>query len=105
MSAMAALNDMKSKVSAETLQLLDSFPEPKILLDAQYRILAANAAYRQEFGADRDVVGRYCYELSHHYDKPCDQAGENCPLRDCMGSGHPSRVLHVHLATADATTD
>lgn len=87
-------------ISTETLNLLDSFPEPKILLDGQYRIVAANAAYRQEFGADRDVVGRYCYELSHHYDKPCDQAGENCPLRDCMESGHPNRVLHVHHTSA-----
>jgi PAS domain-containing protein len=82
------------------MDLLDSFPEPKILLDGEYRIVAANAAYRQEFGADRDVVGRYCYELSHHYDKPCDQAGENCPLRDCMDSGHPSRMLHVHHTSA-----
>jgi transcriptional regulator with PAS, ATPase and Fis domain len=100
MSAMTALNDMKSKVSAETLQLLDSFPEPKILLDAQYRILAANAAYRREFSAGKKVEGRYCYQLSHHYDKPCDQAGENCPLRETMASGEPSRVLHVHHTSA-----
>ncbi|HZW24027.1 MAG TPA: sigma 54-interacting transcriptional regulator [Gallionella sp.] len=98
---MTAISDTSSAaLPAETLALLDSFAEPKILLDGQYRIVAANAAYRQEFGADRDVVGRYCYELSHHYDKPCDQAGENCPLRDSMESGHPSRVLHVHHTSA-----
>jgi transcriptional regulator with PAS, ATPase and Fis domain len=87
-------------ISTETLDLLNSFSEPRILLDGQYRIVAANAAYRQEFGAGRDVVGRTCYELSHRYDQPCDQAGENCPLRDCMESGHPSRVLHVHHTPA-----
>ncbi len=87
-------------IPAGTLDLLNSFSEPKILLDGQYRIVAANAAYLREFGADTDVVGRFCYELSHHYDKPCDQAGETCPLRDCMENGLPNRVLHVHHTSA-----
>ncbi|MDD5059372.1 MAG: sigma 54-interacting transcriptional regulator [Sideroxydans sp.] len=87
-------------IPAETLQLLDSFPEPKILLDGQYRVIAANAAYQREFGGAQPVVGRFCYELSHHYDKPCDQAGETCPLRGAMESGEPNRVLHVHHTSA-----
>ena len=85
-----------SKIPPETLRLLDSFPEPKILLDKQYRIIAANAAYLREFGTKQKILGRFCYELSHRYDKPCDQAGENCPLRDSMVTGEPNRVLHVH---------
>lgn len=89
-----------AKPPIELVTLLDSFPEPKILLDEHYRILAANAAYRREFGAKRKIDGRFCYELSHHYDKPCDQAGENCPLRDSMESGEPRRVLHVHHTSA-----
>jgi len=103
MPAMTATHDTsltQSKVSAEMHSLLDSFPEPKILLDSNYRIIAANAAYRREFGPDRKIEGRFCYELSHHYDKPCDQAGENCPLRDSMESGEPNRVLHVHHTSA-----
>jgi transcriptional regulator with PAS, ATPase and Fis domain len=89
-----------SIVSTETRRLLDSFPEPKILLDGQYRIIAANAAYQREFGHSQEIVGRYCYELSHHFDKPCDQAGESCPLRDSIESGEPKRVLHVHHTSA-----
>jgi two-component system, NtrC family, response regulator HydG len=96
---MTAINDNKSSLSKmpeETLRLLDSFPEPKILLDKRYHIIAANAAYQREFGSGRKIEGRLCYELSHHYDKPCDQSGENCPLRGAMESGEPNRVLHVH---------
>ena len=103
MTAMTASNDIKSpqsKVPAEILNLLDSFPDPKILLDGHYRIIAANAAYRREFGPNRKIEGHFCYELSHHYDKPCDQAGESCPLRDSMESGDPNRVLHVHHTSA-----
>jgi transcriptional regulator with PAS, ATPase and Fis domain len=99
MTAMTATINAKSgrfKLPAETLHLLDSFPEPKILLDTQYRIIAANTAYRREFGSSQKIEGKLCYELSHHYDKPCDQSGENCPLRGAMESGEPNRVLHVH---------
>ncbi|MBI5889413.1 MAG: sigma 54-interacting transcriptional regulator [Nitrosomonadales bacterium] len=87
---------VQPEIPANLLNLLDSFPDPKILLDGQYRIIAANAAYQREFGPQRKIEGKFCYELSHHYDKPCDQVGENCPLRDSIESGEPNRVLHVH---------
>jgi transcriptional regulator with PAS, ATPase and Fis domain len=87
---------MTPKIPADLISLLDSFPDPKILLDSSYRIIAANAAYRREYGQGQQIEGQYCYALSHHYDKPCDQAGENCPLRASIESGEPSRVLHVH---------
>jgi transcriptional regulator with PAS, ATPase and Fis domain len=96
MTALNDINSLVSKIPEETLRLLDSFPEPKILLDKRYRIIAANAAYHREFGSKQKIQGRFCYELSHHYDKPCDQAGETCPLRDSMKTGEPNRVLHVH---------
>jgi transcriptional regulator with PAS, ATPase and Fis domain len=91
---------MPAPIPADLLNLLDSFPDPKVLLDSDYRILAANAAYRREFAQGAAIEGEHCYTLSHHYDKPCDQAGENCPLRASMESGEPSRVLHVHHTPA-----
>lgn len=91
---------LDANIPVELVSLLNSFPEPRILLDARYRILAANAAYRREFGTRRKIVGNFCYALSHHYDKPCDQAGENCPLRDAMENGEISRVFHVHHTSA-----
>lgn len=89
-----------SNVPAELRSYMDSFADPKILLDERYRIIAANDAYRREFADGREVEGRFCYALSHHYDQPCDQAGEYCPLRDCMQNGTPQRVLHVHFTPA-----
>jgi two-component system response regulator HydG len=100
MSAKTNVKLAQARVPADLLNLLDSFPDPKILLDGKYRIIAANAAYRREFGDSLKIEGQFCYALSHHYDKPCDQAGENCPLRDSMESGEPNRVLHVHHTSA-----
>lgn len=81
----------------ELVSFLDSLSEPHILFDRQYRIVAANAAYRQQFGPmGGSVVGRTCYEVSHHFQVPCDQAGESCPLSRAQASGQRERVLHLH---------
>jgi len=80
----------------ELMSYLEGLPEPHILFDKQYRILAANAAYRRQFSPERSVVGRTCYEVSHHFNVPCDQAGESCPLVKSRESGQRERVLHLH---------
>lgn len=84
------------KPFAELTSFLDEQAEPYILLDDHYRILAANAAYRRAFSPNQSVVGRMCYEVSHHYSSPCDQNGETCPLARARGSGQRERVLHLH---------
>ena len=80
----------------ELLSYLESLPEPHIVLDRQYRITAANTAYRTQFSPGISVVGRTCYEVSHHFSVPCDQAGESCPLARARESGQRERVLHLH---------
>jgi DNA-binding NtrC family response regulator len=84
----------------ELVSFIDSLPEPHILCDRDYRILAANKAYRSKCAENSDVVGRTCYEVSHHYNVPCDQAGESCPLSQSLESGQRERVLHLHHTPA-----
>jgi DNA-binding NtrC family response regulator len=84
------------KLLPELTSYMEGLPEPHILFDSQYRILAANAAYREQFSPGRSVVGRTCYEVSHHFTVPCDRAGESCPLARSRESGQRERVLHLH---------
>jgi DNA-binding NtrC family response regulator len=81
-------------LSPELLGLLDSHDEPAVLLDPDYRILAANSAYRRVYG--ETGRGRKCFQISHGYTVPCDQAGESCPLKGCLETGQTQRVLHLH---------
>lgn len=83
-------------VLPELVSYLEGLPEPHILFDRQYRIIAANAAYRRQFSSQASVVGRTCFEVSHHFSRPCDQAGESCPLARSRESGQRERVLHLH---------
>jgi transcriptional regulator with PAS, ATPase and Fis domain len=81
---------------SELVSFLETLPEPHILCDRGYRIIAANEAYRQHWVGTSDIVGRKCYEVSHRYTVPCDQAGESCPLQRSLRSGQRERVLHLH---------
>jgi DNA-binding NtrC family response regulator len=80
----------------ELVSFLDGLAEPRIVMDADYRIVAANIAYTREFGGGRPVIGRLCYEVSHDFTVPCDQAGESCPLQGSRADGKTRRVLHLH---------
>ncbi|WP_321863834.1 sigma-54 interaction domain-containing protein [Pseudomonas paraveronii] len=79
------------------VSFLEHEPNPMIVLDPDYNILAANTAYQRQFGsADKPFIGHKCYQISHHYDVPCDQAGENCPMKKAQEMRGPDRVLHIH---------
>ena len=87
--------------SPSEVQSLVSFLEheahPMIVLDPDYNILAANTAYQRQFGSvDQPFIGQKCYRISHHYDVPCDQAGEHCPMKKAQEMRGPDRVLHIH---------
>ncbi len=86
---------MTVKLSSEILQFLQYYPVPAALLSVDYEILATNTAY-QTYYTKISPEKTYCYAASHHYDVPCDQAGESCPLKTTLETGEAQRVLHIH---------
>lgn len=95
------MSAFSASASHPTILALVSYLEhdvhPSIVLDTDYNILAANAAYRRQFGInDNAPLGEKCHRVSHHYAVPCDQAGEHCPMRKAWDSKVPERVLHIH---------
>lgn len=88
--------DRPSPLPSEIASLIEAMPEPRIIFDQDYRILATNRAYRDEFAEGGSLIGRTCFDVSHRFDKPCDQCGESCPRQTAQRSGQPSRVLHLH---------
>ncbi|SFX65711.1 sigma-54 interaction domain-containing protein [Marinospirillum alkaliphilum] len=85
---------------SELQALLDAIPEPATLISLDYRILATNRAYRSIYVSEdcspQQLLQKTCYAVSHGYDRPCDLAGEACPLRRCQETGQRQRVLHLH---------
>ncbi len=88
----APRSDVQALVS-----FLEHEAQPMIVLAPDYTILAANTAYRRQFGSvNQAFIGDKCYRISHHYDVPCDQAGEHCPMKKAQELRGPDRVLHIH---------
>lgn len=79
-------------------QIIDIFPDPFVVIDHDYKIIAANRNYLKHYGyVDSDeVVGRHCYAVSHRVDSPCSEHGEHCPLDSVFSTGQPSQVMHIH---------
>lgn len=84
------------KVSKDLMDFLDSLPEPRLVLGTDYRIIYSNLAYQKIFGDGKPMQGKHCYEVSHHYLKPCDQQGEACPLKEARETKSTHRVFHLH---------
>ncbi len=88
---------MLAEISIDAHSLIDSHETPFVLIDADYRIVAANAAYCASHGIDSgEVLGRHCYEVSHHSPTPCFEHGEDCPHQRVILTGAPYEVVHIH---------
>lgn len=83
-------------VSKDLMDFLDSLPEPRLVLGTDYKIIYSNIAYQKIFGDGKPMQGKHCYEVSHHYLKPCDQQGEACPLKEARETKSTHRVFHIH---------
>ncbi|MGM0633244.1 MAG: sigma-54 interaction domain-containing protein [Pseudomonadota bacterium] len=87
---------LTSDTRTDLAMMLDAYDHPAILMTSDYEIVATNRLYRERFGELDPARGQRCYQVSHGYDVPCDQAGEDCPLAAARASGHKERVLHIH---------
>lgn len=77
--------------------ILESVGEGFIVVDKDFRIISANRAYcRQVKCKNENILGKHCYEVSHHLDKPCFQAGEECAPSRTFNTGKPSMAIHTH---------
>ncbi|WP_028989948.1 sigma 54-interacting transcriptional regulator [Thermithiobacillus tepidarius DSM 3134] len=77
--------------------IIDVQEDPFVLIDEQYRIVAANAAYSRAYGvAPAQVVGRHCHAVSHHLAHPCHMHGEDCPHQRVFQRGEAYQALHTH---------
>lgn len=93
---MNTVKQLGTEARTELTGILEVIDAPAVALTLDYRILAANRAYREAYGDGQPIHDRACYEVSHKINVPCDRAGESCPLANCLASGRKQRVLHLH---------
>ncbi len=80
------------------LVINDLIQDDVMVIDLNYRILDINDTLLTKLGLEREeVIGRYCYEISHHQNVPCSGEEHPCPLAEVKETQEHSRVTHVHL--------
>lgn len=90
------------KSEALMKNILESIDEGFIIIDPDFKIISANKAYcKQVKCIIENVVGKHCYEVSHHRDKPCFEAGEECAPARTFKTGNPSLAIHTHYDSED----
>lgn len=103
---------MKNNPVLNLQDVVDSYNEPAVLISDSYEIICANSAYKNLYRVpvhDDPAESKnycegdgllsdqcYCYEVSHHYSRSCDQEGESCPLQLAKTTQNNQRVLHIH---------
>ena len=69
-----------------------------MVIATDYRIINMNDTYLKKLGLKRkDVVGRYCYEITHHESRPCRGEKHPCPVDQVKKTGKPSTTTHTHI--------
>jgi PAS domain S-box-containing protein len=86
----------KSRTFLETI--VNGIQDHMMVIDLDYRIIAVNQALLKMAGLSRKaVIGKHCYEVSHHTEQPCTIPDHPCPLQDAVRSGKPASATHVHF--------
>lgn len=81
-----------------TQAIIDSLEDELLVIDRNYRILDVNKAALVRHGKLREeIVGQYCYQVSHGLSEICPSPHHECPIRAAWESGKASRATHVHV--------
>jgi two-component system NtrC family sensor kinase len=73
-----------------------------VILNTNFEIVETNDAYLKEVNKSKEeVIGRYCYEISHGYKVPCSSSRPDmkCPVVETLRTGRSAHVIHEHPGT------
>lgn len=81
-----------SKVITENIQ------EGIMLLSTDLKIIWANKKTMDLTGLkENDVLGNYCYKVTHQVDQPCAAPHDICPSVEVSKTGKSTIVIHTHF--------
>jgi PAS domain S-box-containing protein len=71
--------------------------EDVLVIGENYRIIDVNERLLERLGHTRnEVIGRYCFEITHHRSQPCSGKQHPCPLMQTFLTKEPNQTTHIH---------
>lgn len=78
-------------------RVINSIQEQILVIDTKFKIVDANDAAVRAAGLSKEqVIGKYCHQVSHQSDTPCNSKDHPCPMQDVLTTGTHSHVTHTH---------
>jgi len=78
-------------------RVINSIQEEILVIDREFKIVDANEAALKAAGLPKEeVVGKYCYQVSHQSQTPCSSKDHPCPMQEVLSTGSYSQVTHKH---------
>lgn len=78
--------------------ITDGIDEEILLIDKDYKILWANKRARESCSLPAsEIIGNYCYKLTHSLNEPCKFPLHGCPLQESIQEGKAVVSLHTHF--------
>jgi PAS domain S-box-containing protein len=78
--------------------IFSSIQDRVMILQPNMKIVDANDAMLENLGQVKDdILGKFCYQVSHWSVTPCNEKGLDCPLMESRESGRPAYAIHEHF--------
>lgn len=78
--------------------ILEGIGDGVVVIDRDFKIISANKGYCSQVKMSCDeMIGKHCYEVSHHLSKPCYENGEECSVKEAFETGSSHRIIHTHF--------
>lgn len=78
--------------------IFSSIQDRVLIMQPDLKILDANQALLEAVGMTREeIVGKYCYQISHQSASPCSEKGLPCPLTESVETGGMAHAIHEHF--------
>jgi PAS domain S-box-containing protein len=80
-------------------RIIDSLGDALLVIDPNdYTIISVNEAALKQLGLRKeDMIGKNCYEKTHHISTPCQAPEHTCPIRETLETGRSITVEHTHF--------
>jgi PAS domain S-box-containing protein len=84
--------------------LIDAIPDGIRVIDRDYNIVLANAAFERMHGLGRgEAVGQKCYAASHRRAEPCPASLQTCPIHEMRNRPEAIRTVARHARDAGSS--
>jgi PAS domain S-box-containing protein len=84
--------------SIYSIVMNDLIHEDVLIIAPNHQILDANDSLLKKTGLTRqEIVGRSCFEVTHHFAQPCESEKCRCPLKETIATQKPFTTTHIHL--------